>query len=86
MSLKKASGLFQIFNYLLYIYRLQTTVYFSPMITTGANPQAPTHRRQSNENFPSGVVSPTSIPKTRLNSSNNFLSHVHSKQFPYKRR
>ena len=29
-------------------------------------------RRQSNENFPSGVVSPTSIPNTRLNSSSSF--------------
>ena len=27
---------------------------FSPIITTGASPQAPTQRRQSNENFPSG--------------------------------
>ena len=45
---------------------------FSPIITTGANPQAPTQRRQSNEYFPSGVVSPTSMPSTRLNSSNNF--------------
>ena len=31
-------------------------------MTTGANPQAPTQRHASNENFPSGVHSPPFIP------------------------
>jgi len=34
---------------------------FSPIITTGARPQAPTQRKQLSENLPSGVLSPTFI-------------------------
>ncbi len=37
---------------------------FSPIITTGAKPQAPTQRRQSSENLPSGVTSPTLMPNS----------------------
>ena len=38
-------------------------------MTTGANPQAPTQRKQSKENKPSGVVSPTFISNRQIAES-----------------
>ena len=45
---------------------------FSPISTTGAKPQAPTQRRLEREYLPSGVVSPTLMPRRRRNSSSTF--------------